>query len=96
MATRPNIAIPANTWTDVYAALNAQTGFPSVTVGTSINIQNLSGGDIRVTEKAAPPTNGDGFRRAYRNIVTNNVSSGSPGVWVYSSGEEGLINVEVN
>ena len=96
MATRPNIAIPANTWTDVYAALNAQTGFPSVTVGTSINIQNLSGGDIRVTEKATAPTPDDGFRRIYENILNVNITSGSPGVWVYSSGDAGRINVEVN
>ena len=96
MATRPNIAIPANTWTDVYAALNAQSGFPSVTVGASLNIQNLSGNDIRLTEKSTTPTSDDGFRRAYKNIVNNTVSDGSPGVWAYSLGSDGLINVEVN
>lgn len=96
MATRPNIAIPANTWTDVYAALNAQTGFPSVTVGTSLNIQNLSGSAVRVTEKATIPNEDDGFREVYRNILNTDISSGSPGAWVYSLGSDGLINVEVN
>lgn len=51
--TRPNIVIPANTVVDLYAALNAQTGFPTVSVGTQISVKMLGTGQARLFSGAA-------------------------------------------
>lgn len=93
MATRPNIILPAGVWVDVNAALNAQSGFPAVTLGTALNIKAESD-TVRLCEKATQPTDSDGFRRIYLDglpvEVTNDV-----GVWALSAGVDGYINVEV-
>ena len=93
MATRPNINLPAGVWVDVNAALNAQAGFPAVTLGTALNVKAESD-SVRLCEKATQPDDTDGFRRI--NIdglpvaVTNDV-----GLWALSIGVDGVINVEV-
>lgn len=53
--TRPNISLPAGTWVDVNAALNAQSGFPAVTLGTSLNIKAESE-SLKLCEKATTRT----------------------------------------
>ena len=93
-ATRPNIAIPANTWVDINAALNAQAGFPSVTLGTALNVKLQSYVSVRLCEKGSEPIVSDGFRsledRDIPVLVTNTV-----GLWAYSIATDSLINVEV-
>lgn len=92
MATRPNIVLPAGQWVDVNAALNAQVGFPAVTLGTALNVK-VESDSVRLCEKAAEPTQADGFRRAKLDdapvSVTNDI-----GLWALSIGSGGLINVE--
>lgn len=92
-ATRPNIVLPAGQWVDVNAALNAQAGFPAVTLGTVLNIKAESE-TVRLCEKSSEPTQDDGFRRVYVDglpfTLTNDVGS-----WALSVGVDGLINVEV-
>lgn len=50
MATRPNIKILKGVDNDVYALLNAQAGYPVVTVGDSLRIQNKGGSDVYIHE----------------------------------------------
>ena len=92
--TRPNIDIPANTYVDIYAALNAQQGFPSVPVGTQIRIQLLGDARVHVIVRADEPTN----LEAYQLITTKSVywenDSGDSGAWAYAFGRT-EINVEV-
>lgn len=53
MATRPNIKISKGVDNDVYALLNTQTGYPAVTVGTPLRIQNKGGSDVYIQEGLA-------------------------------------------
>ncbi|QGJ84365.1 hypothetical protein [Pseudoalteromonas phage XCL1123] len=53
MVTRPNIKLQPNVDNDVYALLNAQAGYPAVTVGTVLRIQNKGGSDVYIHEAAA-------------------------------------------
>lgn len=94
-ATRPNIELPMGQWVDIYTTLNAQSGFPTVTVGDALDIQNIGSSEVQATEKATIPVDGDGYRRLYQNILNYTVSEGSPSVWVRSIAFDGLINVEV-
>jgi len=50
MANRPNIKITAGEDNDVYALLNAQEGYPAVTVGVALRIQNKGGADVYIQE----------------------------------------------
>lgn len=93
MATRPNIVLPAGQWVDVNAALNAQTGFPAVTLGQALNIKAESE-TVRLCEKATEPTLNDGFRRINIDGVPVSVTN-DVGAWALSVGVDGLINVEV-
>lgn len=95
MATRPNITLPANAQVDVYAALNAQSGFPSVTVGEALNIALIGDGTVRLSEKSTEPVANDGYREMTTGFITFNIASGSPGVWAYSPTVAAQINVEV-
>lgn len=53
MATRPNINILKGVDNDVYAKLNAQAGYPAVTVGAPLRIQNKGGPDVYIQEGLA-------------------------------------------
>lgn len=53
MATRPNIKISKGEDNDVYAKLNAQAGYPAVTVGAPLRIQNKGGPDVYIQEGLA-------------------------------------------
>ena len=92
--TRPNIALPANTQIDIYAALNAQAGFPAVAVGTAIITQNLGGTTIRLNAKATSPLTTDGYNRlSVGNDVFGN-ASGDSGAWAYSPVVDSIVNVQ--
>ncbi|QDP52637.1 MAG: hypothetical protein Tp185DCM00d2C31949991_22 [Prokaryotic dsDNA virus sp.] len=91
--TRPNINLPAGVWVDVNAALNAQVGFPAVSLGTALNVKAESE-TVRLCEKGTQPLDSDGFRRLTIDdapvSATNDV-----GLWALSVGDNGAINVEV-
>ena len=92
--TRPNITLPAGQWVNVYSALNAQVGYPSVTVGDKLLLSNIGSTPVRVTTKATEPTESDGFERAELSDYLEN-DLGSSGEWALSIGADGLINVKV-
>ena len=91
--TRPNINLPAGQWVDVNAALNTQVGFPSVILGTALNVKAESE-TIRLCEKGSEPTSSDGFRRLRIEDMPASVTN-DVGLWALSIGSDGLINVEV-
>jgi len=93
--TRPNITIPVNTWVDVYAALNAQVGFPPVTIGTQIRVKLISNIPIRLVTSANQPTSTNGYDVLVSRSVPVVNDSGDSGAWAYSPSSESLINVEV-
>ena len=91
--TRPDIILEAGVQTDLYAALNAQVGYPAVTVGTQLAMQNKSGSVVELTAKATAPTNSDGSLLVKPfEIATND--SGDAGAWAFSL-NKAVINVRV-
>lgn len=92
--TRPDIALPANTQVDLYAALNAQAGFPAVTVGAAISVQNRGSNDIELTTKATTPVQGDGSTTLKPGKAASNVTP-SNGEFAQSATINGLVNVRV-
>lgn len=94
MATRPNVILPAGVWVDVNAALNAQSGFPAVSLGTALNVKLESSTHVRLCEKATQPTSDDGFRRI-TNIDTPYTVDNNSGLWAFSVGNDSSVNVEV-
>ncbi len=76
MATLPNITIPANQWTDLYAA----TG---ITVGTQIFVENFS--DIRTIHLnigASQPDGNSGFGELHPN-ETKVSPADAEGAWAW-------------
>lgn len=94
--TRPDIILLANTQVDIYTALNAQTGagFPSVTIGAAISIQNKGNSIIRMTTKATTPLTSDGSTLLAPLLIASN-DQPSTGEFVESLAINGLINVRV-
>ena len=92
--TRPNITLPSNTWVNIYAALNAQGGYPSVTIGDKLKVENIGRTDIKMVADNNEPDNDDGFNPLYQRDIRVN-ESGDPGAWFYSMGFNGLINVSI-
>lgn len=92
--TRPDILLTANTPLDVYAALNAQVGYPPVAVGARLRIQNKSGSQIYSHSQPGEPTEGrSGERVAVGHIIeTDNDSEGE---WIFISSVDGRVSVEV-
>ena len=93
--TRPDITLPANTQVDLYAALNAQAGFPAVTIGDQISVQNKGGAIIRLAAKATAPTSTDGFNTLTIGNQPFVNSTGDLGAWAYSPIVGSIINVKV-
>lgn len=95
--TRPNIALPANTPVDIYAALNAQSGYPAVTVGTAIRVVNVGANEVFVYSSATAPTvsaaSTKGLPVPHYGTATN--EAGDAGAWATSVSVDGLINVAV-
>lgn len=86
--TRPNIVIPANTVVNLYAALNAQTGFPTVSVGTQISVKMLGTGQARLFSGDAlsgAPDDSTGYEEldAKNNERIND--SGDAGAFIWSN-----------
>ncbi len=92
--TRPNIILPANTWVDIYAALNAQAGEPAVAVGAKLKAENLGKTTIKAVSADAMPSHHDGYNEIRIDAVRTN-EEGDPGAWFCSMGDEGLVNVTV-
>jgi hypothetical protein len=92
--TRPTIPLTGGVKTDIYAALNAQAGFPAVTVGAAIAVQNIGSSDVRLTTKATIPLATDGFTLLPTKEQATNVTP-STGEWAESLITDGLIIVRV-
>lgn len=92
MANRPNIKITADVDNDVYALLNAQEGYPAVTVGAALRIQNKGGADVYIQEGLASiEVNGGTTVPSTWQVTT---SADAVGV-VATCINDGLINVEL-
>ena len=92
--TRPDIVLLAGVQTDVYAALNAQGGFPAVTIGALLSVQNKGNSPTYLTTKATIPIASDGSAKVAPGDRFNNEAT-SPGEWALSIAANGLINVRV-
>ena len=90
--TIPNIPLPANTYIDLYDALE-QMGF-GMPVGTRLYVQNLGRDQIRLFTKNVEPDDQDGYVILERNLQASN-EIGDSGAWAYSLRVDGLINVRV-
>lgn len=93
--TRPHITLTAGVYTDVYAALNAQSGFPAVTTGDQLSTQNVGSAPVFLTTKATKPTSTDGSSKLFPSDNRFNNEVGSAGEWAISQLIDGLINVKV-
>ncbi len=92
MATRPNIKISKVVDNDVYALLNAQSGYPAVTVGTVLRIQNKGGPDIYIQEGLASiEVNGGTTLTTNKQATTAENATGV----IVTCIADGVINVEV-
>ena len=93
--TRPDIVLLAGTQTDIYAALNAQAGFPAVVVGDQIAIQNKGNAPVYLRAKATEPTNADGSTKLNPDNKEKFNETGDAGSWAEAKSADGLINVRV-
>lgn len=94
--TRPDIFLPASTPVDIYAALNAQVGFPAVAVGTQIRFINKGNHEVYAYSSVTAPTPNTeriGIPVLSRMRACN--ESGDSGAFVTSYIVDGLINVSV-
>ena len=92
MANRPNIKITALVDNDVYALLNAQEGYPAVTAGAALRIQNKGGPDVYIQEGLASiEVNGGTTIPTNRQACTKADAVGVIATCI----NNGLINVEV-
>jgi len=93
MATRPNITLAPGVENDVYALLNAQVGYPTVTVGQSLRIQNKGGSDVYIHESGsiAEITGGTTLPTYWQATTID----GASGVIATTVAADGLISVEV-
>ena len=95
--TRPDIILPANTPVDLYAALNAQSGYPAVTVGTSIRVVNKGSLDVYVYSGATAPTINPSSRPGLPlpKYASGTNDQGDAGAWCTSVIADGVISVAV-
>ena len=92
MANRPNIKITALVDNDVYALLNAQEGYPAVTVGDALLVQNKGGPDVYIQEGLASiEVNGGTTLPSHWQACTKADAEGVIATCI----NDGLINVEV-
>ena len=93
MATRPNIKLQPNVDNDVYALLNAQEGYPAVTVGAALRIQNKGSLPVYIHEATASVEKDGGTTAPqYWQVTTEANAAGVIATCLVS---EGVINVEV-
>jgi len=93
--TRPDITLPAGIQVDLYAALNAQAGFPAVTVGDQISIQNKGGTRIQLAAKATAPIDGDGSNVLNIGNEEFTNKTGDSGAFAFSPIVASVISVKV-
>ena len=92
MITMPNITIKANTWTNLYALCSDITGVQCLPGVATINLSLLKGDSVLYCISATEPTESHGYRPiAVGSIVENDTID--PGMWLYSSGDDAIINV---
>lgn len=92
MANRPNIKISKGVDNDVYVLLNEQSGYPAVTVGAPLRIQNKGGPDVYIQEGLASiEVNGGTTLPTHWQATT---ADGAAGV-IATCIADGVINVEV-
>lgn len=89
--TLANVTLTANTWVN----LNTET---SIAVTTSMLIQNLEVGDVRIVEQASgTPTVASGYNKLAGQREGQNpwlqIDSPAGAIWAYSN-NNGLINVQ--
>lgn len=89
--TRPNIVIPANTWVDIYAELNAQAGFPPVAVGEQIRVQLIGDARVHLTVSATQPAALDRYSLLSNKAVPFINNTGDSGAWAYSYGRSEVV-----
>ena len=92
MATRPNIKISKGVDNDVYALLNEQSGYPAVTVGSPLRIQNKGGPDVYIHE-ASESIETAGGTTVHANLQT--ITSDSAVGVIATCIANTVINVEV-
>ncbi len=92
--TRPDIVVPKGVPLDLYAALNAQAGFPAVTVGTQLLLTNKKTLPLYLTSSATAPTDLVGGLPIVYNQQASN-TTGDAGAFVSSPVRDGLITVQV-
>lgn len=86
--TLPNIALPANTWVNLYAESLISTG--TKIVATSLTPSTF----VRLVAKGTIPTNNDGYAPIRYGEPWMN-DAGDSGAWAYSPNVDGIINVGV-
>ena len=92
--TRPDIVVPKGVPLDLYAALNAQAGFPAVTVGTQLLVVNKSSLPVYLWAKATAPTSlVGGLPIVYNQQASNN--AGDAGAFASSPVKDGLVTISV-
>jgi len=92
--TRPDIIVPKGVPLDLYAALNAQAGFPVVTVGDQLLVVNKGSLPIYLWAKSEAPTNlVGGLPIIYNQQASNNLNDS--GAFVSSPVRNGLITVQI-
>ncbi|MAD74980.1 MAG: hypothetical protein CML20_09355 [Rheinheimera sp.] len=92
--TRPDIIVMPNQQNDIVALLNEQAGFPAVTAGQELKIQNKTNVVVYVHKTAGPVTEIVGGNSIPKHWQAT-VEQGSEGCIVTCSGKVGRINVEV-
>lgn len=92
MATRPNIKLLKGVDNDVYALLNAQAGYPAVTVGDVLRIQNKGGSNVYIHESLSSDSVDGGTTLSSEIQATTKL--GSVGV-IATCIADAVINVEV-
>lgn len=83
-----NVALPANTWVNLYAA----TG---ITVGVKIAVQNLGSNTIRLAVKATEPLTTDGFNELTPGDAQYQNQDADSGAWAFSLVNANLVNVRI-
>lgn len=84
----PNVSIPQNQWTNLYAALG-------VSVGTLLTIENVGDADVYLAVQAAQPTpdhNSYTVVKRPPSVAVQN-TAGDAGAWAYCNGSGGKLAI---
>lgn len=84
----PNVSIPQNQWTDLYAALG-------VSIGTLLAIENVGDADVYLAVQATQPTadhNAYTIVKRPPSVAVQN-TAGDAGAWAYCNGSVGKLAI---